>query len=129
MEGDPELLRRAVENVIRNAIRYAPPQTAVEVALSSANGTCTVTVRDYGFGVPEESVERIFDPFYRVQSDRDRASGGVGLGLSIARRAVALHKGRISAHNMHPGLMVEIDLPAVVENPPAKVKATAEVRS
>ncbi len=126
VEGDPELLRRAVENVIRNAIRYAPPGTTVEVSVRNTNGRCTVGVRDYGSGVPEESIDRIFDPFYRVQTDRDRASGGVGLGLAIARRAVALHKGRIVARNMYPGLMVELDLPAAL-HAAAKTKVPAEV--
>lgn len=111
VEGDAELLRRAIENVIRNAIRHAPEATAVEATLEAANGRATVRIRDYGPGVPEEALPRIFDAFYRVETDRDRASGGAGLGLSIARRAVGLHKGAISARNMEPGLLVEIDLP------------------
>jgi two-component system sensor histidine kinase CpxA len=96
-----------VENVIRNAIRHAPNQTAVEVTVA---GPC-VSVRDYGPGVPAEQLGRIFDPFYRVENDRNRTSGGVGLGLAIARRAVELHKGTIRAQNMNPGLLVEIRLP------------------
>ena len=115
VEGDPELLRRAVENVIRNAVRYAPRGTRVEVAAES-NGAAVISVRDYGPGVPEEALPHIFDPFYRVESDRNRISGGVGLGLSIARRAVALHLGSIAARNMHPGLMVTIELPATRRN-------------
>ena len=109
--GDPELLRRAVENVIRNAIRYAPPQSAVKVRLTRDNQTSRVQVRDYGPGVPEEALTRIFEPFYRVEGDRNRESGGVGLGLSIAQRAVQLHKGRLHASNARPGLRIEIDLP------------------
>ena len=92
--GDEELLRRAVENVIRNAIRYAPRDTAVEVKLARDNGRAVVEVRDHGPGVPEDALPRLFDPFYRVESDRNRTSGGIGLGLSIARRAIELHKGR-----------------------------------
>jgi two-component system sensor histidine kinase CpxA len=110
VQGDPELLRRAVENVVRNAIAHAPPQTAVEIGLSQ-NGRPVVSVRDYGPGVPDEALARIFDPFYRVETDRNRMSGGVGLGLAIARRAVELHKGRIQARNSSPGLTVEIELP------------------
>ena len=109
--GDPELLRRAIENVIRNAIRYSPPQSTVEVALARRNGTAVVDVRDQGPGVPEEALPRLFDAFYRVDTDRNRASGGIGLGLSIARRAVELHKGAIRARNAHPGLEVELELP------------------
>jgi signal transduction histidine kinase len=112
VEGDPELLRRAVENVIRNAIRYAPRETAVEVSLARNNGTAVLDVRDRGPGVPDEALPRIFDAFYRVDSDRARSSGGVGLGLSIARRAIELHKGAIRARNARPGLEVEMELPA-----------------
>jgi two-component system sensor histidine kinase CpxA len=111
VQGDAELLRRAIENVIRNAIRHAPESTAVEASLEAANGRAVVRIRDYGPGVPEEALPRIFDAFYRVETDRDRASGGAGLGLSIARRAVELHKGAIRARNAQPGLLVEIDLP------------------
>lgn len=111
LSGDPELLRRAAENVIRNAIRHAPQQTAVEVGLDRAGSTVHVHVRDYGPGVPEEALGRIFDPFYRVEDDRNRGSGGVGLGLSIARRAVELHKGTLRARNANPGLLVDMDLP------------------
>jgi two-component system, OmpR family, sensor kinase len=112
VDGDPELLRRAVENVVRNAIRYAPPATAIEVSLTEADGKARVSVRDEGPGVPDEAIHNIFEPFYRVDSDRNRTSGGVGLGLAIARRAVELHQGAIHATNMHPGLRVDIDLPA-----------------
>src|SRR5207237_3752469 len=113
VEGDPELLRRAVENVIRNAIRYSPRETAVEVSLARNNGKAVVDVRDRGPGVPEEALPRLFDAFYRVETDRNRNSGGIGLGLSIARRAIELHKGKIRARNVDPGLEVELELPCV----------------
>jgi two-component system sensor histidine kinase CpxA len=111
IDGDSELLRRAIENVMRNAIRYAPADSKVEVILENGGGWAKIRVRDYGPGVPEESLPRIFDPFYRVAQDRDRKSGGVGLGLSIARRAIELHKGKLRASNASPGLLVEIELP------------------
>ena len=111
VEGDPELLRRAVENVVRNAIRYAPRQTSIEISLARRNGHVVLDVRDQGPGVPEEALPRIFDAFYRVEGDRARSSGGIGLGLSIARRAIELTKGSIHARNAHPGLEVEIELP------------------
>jgi signal transduction histidine kinase len=113
VEGDPELLRRAVENVIRNAIRYAPSHTAVEVSLARNNGKVLVDVRDRGPGVPAEALPRLFDAFYRVEPDRARSGGGVGLGLSIARRAIELHRGAIRARNAEPGLEVEMELPVV----------------
>ncbi len=112
VSGDGELLRRAIENVVRNAIRFAPAGTAVEVDLRKRSaGTAVIAVRDYGPGVPEQSLERIFDAFYRVEEHRNRASGGVGLGLSIARRAVDLHRGAIRARNANPGLLMEIEIP------------------
>jgi two-component system sensor histidine kinase CpxA len=110
VRADAELLHRAIENVIRNAIRYTQPSTAVEVSVCSDNRSASVTVRDYGPGVPDEHLSRIFDAFYRVDPARDRASGGAGLGLSIARRAVELHGGDIQARNANPGLIVEIRL-------------------
>ena len=109
--GDPELLRRAVENVLRNAIRYAPRDTNVEVTLSRGGAGAVVEIRDYGPGVPADALPRIFDPFYRVESDRNRLSGGIGLGLSIARRAGELHQGTIRAANADPGLNIELEFP------------------
>jgi len=111
VEGDAELLRRAMENVIRNAIRYSPAATAVEITLARRNGSAVVDVRDHGPGVPEEALPRLFDAFYRVEKSRDSSSGGIGLGLSIARRAIELHRGGIRAYNARPGLEVEMELP------------------
>ncbi len=104
-------MRRACENVLRNAIRHAPAGSSIEVKLSSSETLATISIRDHGPGVPAESLAEIFKPFYRVESDRDRSSGGVGLGLAIASRAVELHQGRMSARNSNPGLIVEIELP------------------
>lgn len=111
VDGDPELLRRAIENVVRNAIRYSPPDSKLEVTLRCVKDRARVTVRDHGPGVPDNTLPLLFEPFYRVESDRDRASGGVGLGLSIARRAIELHHGTIKASNANPGLCVEIEIP------------------
>jgi len=124
--GDEELIRRAIENVIRNAIRYAPRNTSVDVELSKSAAAALVSVRDYGPGVPADSLSRIFDPFYRVDSDRNRASGGLGLGLAIARRSVELHKGKLSAQNADPGLLVTIQLPlAPAQTPISEPKPVA----
>jgi signal transduction histidine kinase len=110
--GDRELLRRAVENLLRNAIRYSPPERCVEIVSTIEANEFVITVRDYGPGVPDRELEAIFRPFHRVEEDRNRASGGgVGLGLSIAYRAVLLHHGQISASNAQPGLRVEIRIP------------------
>jgi two-component system sensor histidine kinase CpxA len=117
VDGDSELLRRAIENVVRNAVRYTASGQRVEVLLGFAGDHARVTVRDYGPGVPEASLPMLFEPFYRVDSDRKRNSGGVGLGLSIARRSVVIHSGTIRAENAGPGLRVEISLPARPYNP------------
>jgi signal transduction histidine kinase len=111
VQGERELLRRAIENVVRNAIRHAPEETPVEVGLELRGEVATVLVRDRGPGVPDELLSAIFEPFFRVENHRSRASGGVGLGLAIARRAVELHQGKISARNASPGLAVAIELP------------------
>lgn len=118
LRGDRELLRRAVENVLRNAIRFAPENTSVDVSLRKHADHAVIAIRDFGPGVPEASLTNLFKPFFRVEADRNRDSGGVGLGLSIAQRAIALHQGEIRACNAHPGLLVEMELPnstAIIE--------------
>ena len=109
--GDGVLLARALDNVLRNAIRHTAAGTSVEIGIDQRPGEAVVSVRDQGPGVPDEMLTSIFKPFFRVESDRGRDSGGIGLGLAIAQRAVVLHHGEISAHNAHPGLVVEVRLP------------------
>ncbi len=111
LRGDRELLRRAMENIVRNAIRYAPEGTPVEVKLSSEHDDAEISVRDYGPGVPEAELPKIFKPFFRVDESRDSSTGGVGLGLAIAHRAVTVHHGTMTAKNAEPGLLVSIELP------------------
>lgn len=111
LQGDPELLRRAVENVLRNAIRYAPESSAIDVQLDAQGSVATVAIRDRGPGVPEEFLPKIFKPFFRVDASRDSKTGGIGLGLAIAQRAVLLHHGQITAENADPGLRVTIAVP------------------
>jgi signal transduction histidine kinase len=117
VSGSAELLRSAIENVIRNAVRYTAERSTVEVALCWKLDTAVLTVRDYGPGVPESDLEHIFEPFYRVSEARDRASGGAGLGLSIADRTVKLHGGTISAANVEDGLVITIRLPLAPSQP------------
>jgi signal transduction histidine kinase len=114
IEAYEELVRRAIENVLRNALRYSPVggQVEVRVAVHPAEGQVGVTVRDHGPGVPADQLEAIFRPFHRVGDARDRASGGTGLGLAIAQRAVAAHGGSIVARNADGGgLEIELRLP------------------
>jgi two-component system sensor histidine kinase CpxA len=108
INGVEELLRSAVENVVRNAVRFTPEGTAVEVALTRQNGAAdnfaVISVRDRGNGVPDESLEKIFRPFYRTEDARDRQSGGgTGLGLAITERAVRMHGGTVEATNAPGG--------------------------
>lgn len=127
MEGNPELLRRAIENIVRNAIRYSPEGGRVQVSLKHPGDLYRIAVRDFGAGVPEEALAHLFDPFYRVEKDRGRTSGGVGLGLAIARRAVELHHGTLRASNQRPGLLVEIELPAPGVSPERTPALTSSV--
>jgi signal transduction histidine kinase len=114
--GSEEMLRRAVENVVRNGVRYTAEQTQVEIAVNRRAGQtgdeALITVRDHGPGVPEAALPQLFLPFYRVADARDRQSGGTGIGLAIAERAVRLHGGTVSAANVAGGgLIVTILLP------------------
>lgn len=109
--GSENLLRSAIENVLRNAVRYTKEDTTVEVSLSNSNGDAEIVVRDFGGGLPEDELEKVFRPFHRVGEARERKTGGIGLGLAIAERAVQAHKGTIKARNSENGLIVEIKLP------------------
>lgn len=117
--GNRELLRSAIENVIRNAVTYTDENSAVEVSLSSfdqaSQKQAVVRVRDHGRGVPIELLRDIFIPFYRVADARERSTGGTGLGLSIAERAVHLHGGNVKAENSpEGGLVIELRFPVTL---------------
>jgi two-component system sensor histidine kinase CpxA len=120
--GSASLLHSAIENVVRNATRHTREGTDVEirVARESVNGKSEAVVRviDRGPGVPQESLEKLFRPFYRLDDARGRQTGGVGLGLAITERAVRLHGGTVRAANRpEGGLMVEIRLPLNLTHP------------
>lgn len=117
--GSRELLRRAVENVLRNAIRYSPERASIDVAISDEDQNAIIVVRDHGSGVPPDALARIFDPFFRVEEARNANGGGSGLGLSIAKRAVQAHHGSICAENASPGLRVRIAIPITTSALPA----------
>ncbi|MEJ5349520.1 MAG: ATP-binding protein [Desulfosoma sp.] len=114
--GSAELLRSAVENVLRNAVRYSPHGTEITVTVNrvvAKEDECVeIRVEDQGPGVPESRLEEIFRPFYRVAEARDRGSGGAGLGLAIAQKAVQRHGGKMRAVNRpEGGLCVLMQLP------------------
>jgi two-component system sensor histidine kinase CpxA len=117
VEADPDLLRSAVENVVRNATRYTAEGTKVDVRLdrqqAATGDEIIVRVVDSGPGVPGEALQKIFEPFYRLDNARNQQTGGAGLGLSIAERAIKLHGGQLRASNRKEGgLEVEIRIPA-----------------
>jgi two-component system sensor histidine kinase CpxA len=111
LRGYRELLKRALDNVLRNAIRFSPEGGRVEVdVLSRPNGLVVIQVRDNGAGVQDDKLDTIFEPFVRASSDRS----GAGLGLAIARQAVHANRGTIRALNrLEGGLLIEVRLPYV----------------
>ncbi|MGO4893783.1 ATP-binding protein [Flavobacterium sp. W21_SRS_FM6] len=112
LDGDGQMLTSAIENVLRNAINYA--SNIIEVSLVHQDSWLTIDIRDDGKGIEQEQLSRIFEPFYRESLARDRASGGVGLGLAIAHQAILQHQGKIRAVNLpNGGLSVTISLPTV----------------
>src|SRR5579871_5018226 len=128
VRGNGSLLHSAVENVVRNAIRYTQEGTSVQIEMSSegsaAGAEAVLKVSDAGPGVPPEALGKLFEPFYRLDEARGRQTGGVGLGLAITERAVRFHGGRVSAHNRaQGGLQVEIRLPLIARG---QLKAAPE---
>jgi two-component system sensor histidine kinase CpxA len=112
VHGDATLLRRAFENVLRNALFYTPPGTMVNVVVSQTGPRVTLLVQDQGPGVPADALAHLFDPFYRVDDARARNTGGIGIGLAICERAIRLHGGAVRAQNVAPsGLAVSLELP------------------
>lgn len=110
--ADRVWLGRALDNVIRNAIRHTPIDSCVEISLTCAADSAAIHIRDHGSGVNALKLPHLFEPFFRASDAREHDNSGYGLGLAIARRAVELHAGTITAHNhADGGLEVIIDLP------------------
>jgi two-component system sensor histidine kinase CpxA len=114
--GNALMLERMFGNILSNAIFYSPPDNVIELDAKRNGDTISVVIRDFGPGVPEDQLEEIFRAFYRVDSSRARTSGGVGLGLALAREAAILFGGNIVACNAHPGLRVMTTLPFYCED-------------
>jgi heavy metal sensor kinase len=96
LNGDKELIRRLILNLLDNAVKYTPAGGEISLALGRQNGSAEIVVRDTGIGIPEAAQPRVFDRFYRVDKARARAMGGAGLGLSIAQWIVEVHGGEIT---------------------------------
>jgi len=131
VRGNDSLLHSAVENVVRNAIRYTTEGSSVDIALASeergGGSEAVLKVSDSGPGVPEDALGKLFEPFYRLDDARGRLTGGVGLGLAITERAVRFHGGKVSAFNRpEGGLMVEIRLPLIARPAVAAIKERPE---
>lgn len=109
--AEPELLARAIANLVRNALRYAGHAGPVRLHAGTESGQVFLTVSDHGPGVPEADLDRIFEPFYRPDTARTREAGGTGLGLAIVRTCIDACQGTVSARNLEPsGLEVVIRL-------------------
>ena len=112
ISGKPKLLMSALDNIVRNAIHYG--RDHIQVTIEAEHDQVIIHVDDNGDGVPQEELEAIFRPFYRVSTARDRVSGGTGLGLAITQSAVRQHSGSIEATRSHlGGLRVSICLPLI----------------
>jgi len=117
--ADPHALRSACENIIRNAVRFTRPGSDVQIVLNvdrnAPEPLAFLSIRDHGPGVPEGSLQAIFQPFYRINGDGE-VTGGNGLGLAIASEAIRLHRGTIRAENLRPtGLEIIIQLPVAYD--------------
>jgi two-component system sensor histidine kinase CpxA len=105
IESTPELVRSAIENLVRNAVKYTGPQTEVSIRLRhlKEQRRAEILVQDQGPGVPESELTHIFKPFYRIDAARDPHIGGAGLGLAITHRIARLHGGSVTAANRDGG--------------------------
>lgn len=97
------LLRSAIENIVRNALRYTSEDQPIQITLLPKEEDIYISIKDSGPGIPDEKLSQVFDPFFRVDDSRTQRTGGFGLGLAIAKRAILLHKGHIYAKNLSQG--------------------------
>jgi signal transduction histidine kinase len=109
----PLAIKRALSNLVENAVKYG---RRARVNLAERGDEIVITIADDGPGIPEEEMERVFDPFYRLEASRSRETGGTGLGLTVARTAIRAHGGDVRLHNLDPsGLCVTVTLPKTTD--------------
>ncbi|HYG97642.1 MAG TPA: HAMP domain-containing sensor histidine kinase [Terriglobales bacterium] len=112
--ADPDLLFRAISNVVRNAVRYAGHAGPIQIAAERSDGLVIIRVSDHGPGLEEKDLEAVFEPFYRPEPARARETGGVGLGLAIVKTCIESCEGSVKCRNRRPtGLEVELRLKSV----------------
>lgn len=111
VESSGDLLRKSLDNILRNALQHTAANTEVSVSLTVDAQHFCVAIEDHGPGVAEDELEKLFGEFYRVDTARTRESGGYGLGLAIAKRALVQHGGEVSAQNTGSGLRITVRLP------------------
>ena len=106
----PQALRRCLNNLVENALRYG---ARADLTIDDDGQTLRIEVRDRGPGIPADQLETVFEPFFRLEGSRSRASGGVGLGLSIARNIARWHGGDVTLRNAPDGkgLIAALTLP------------------
>jgi signal transduction histidine kinase len=114
IDADPNLLRRVLDNLLDNAAQFSEPGTAIDIeAFAGEDGALVIDVKDHGIGIDPAELERIFEPFYRTDRSRARATGGVGLGLALARRIALAHDGAITAESaLEKGSRFRVTIPA-----------------
>ncbi|KKO46434.1 histidine kinase [Arsukibacterium ikkense] len=111
LDADGRLLSRAIENILRNAIKYSPLHSTIQLSIQQQPQAVLLQVCDQGPGLPEAELAAVFQPFYRVSDSRTQQTGGTGLGLAIVAQIVRQHNGRVQAINAEPGLCVQVWLP------------------
>ncbi|MDP5151442.1 ATP-binding protein [Rheinheimera baltica] len=112
ISADSRLLARAIENVLRNAIKYSPAQSIISCLLQQHGQVLDITIYDQGAGIAQEQLHAIFEPFYRVSDSRTPEAGGTGLGLAIVAQIIRQHGGKVNASNLDKGgLCISLQLP------------------